>query len=182
VETFSEPKELVQDARYQAERREALAGLAIADIDEPLVDLIRGFATLRHCFTLQCCYGHFICDPEQDARSFEPIPDGHDGPVRYRIAYIAFGIENSERGRGLRQSLARIPAIDPDYVQFGSADWFWDRRVNTYALQVMPLAHKLEDETILDTPEALHTEATRDLFFRELRALLSEELRERQED
>jgi hypothetical protein len=176
LETFAKPKEFVENVRYEEDRREALAALVPDSIDEPIVDIINGFATLRHCFTLQSCYGHFICFPEQDPHTLESIPRGWNGPVRYRMAYIAFCIENSCRGRSLRQSLAEIAASAPDYVQFGSADWFWDRWPNTYALQVMPIAYKLKDETILDPLEAVQTQEVRGLFFTRLRSMLSAEL------
>jgi hypothetical protein len=176
LETFTEPKEFVEHARYEDERQEALAALVSASIDEPIVDIVSSFAMLGHCFTLQSCYGHFICRPEQDTYTFESIPRGWDSPVRYRIAYIAFCIQNSDRGKMLRQALARIPEIAPDYVQFGSADWFWDQWLNTYVLQVMPIDDRLKDETILNPLEALRTQEVRGLFFRKLRELLAAEI------
>jgi hypothetical protein len=176
LETFKDARELVEDARYPQERQEALAALNLDAIDRPIADLIAGFATLPHCFTLQCCYGHFVCAPGQDPHNLEPIARGHSGMVRYRIAYIAFCLENSPRGRALRKALARIPAIAPGYIQFGSADWFWEQWANSYALQVEPVAHRLRDEALLESGEALHTQGVRDLFFQEIRVLLAAEL------
>jgi hypothetical protein len=95
--------------------------------------------------------------------------------VRYRIAYVALCIENSDRGRGLREALSQVPKVDPDYVQFGSPDWFWDQWLNSYALQVEPYAHRDRDEATLDSDEALHVQGVRDLFFEKLRALLAAE-------
>jgi hypothetical protein len=126
LETFTEPREFVENTRYSQDRQDALAALDLGSIDEPIVDIVAGFATLPHCFTLQCCYGHFICAPEQDPHSFEPIPLGYAGLVRYRIAYIAFCLETSRRGWALRERLARVPTVYPGYIQFGSADWFWN--------------------------------------------------------
>ncbi len=177
METFVAPKPFVEHPRYKKDRRDALAELDLDSIDEPIVDIVAGFRAVPHCFTLQSCYGHFVCAPGQDPRSLDPIPRGYAGRVRYRIAYIGFCLENSRRGRALRESLARVPAIDPGYIQFGSADWFWKRHVNSYALQVEPVAHQLKDEAVLDPGEALHTQRVRDFFFGELRALLSAELR-----
>ncbi len=37
--------------------------------------------------------------------------------------------------------LRQIPAIDPEYIQFGCAEWFWEAQVNSYALQVEPMRH-----------------------------------------
>jgi hypothetical protein len=177
METFTEPREFVENTRYAQDRSDALAALDLNSIDRPLVDIVAGFAALPHCFTLQCCYGHFICAPDQDTRSLEPAPRGFSGLLTYRIAYMAFCIENSHRGRGLQRALAALPSVAPGYVQFGSADWFWERWDNSYALQVEPVAHQLEDKIILEPAEATCVQMARDLFFGELRALLAAELR-----
>jgi hypothetical protein len=154
--------------------------LDLGSIDEPIVDIVAGFASIPHCYTLQCCCGHFVCAPEQDPRTLDPVPAGHSGLVRYRIAYMAFCLENSLRGRALRESLSRVPSVAPGYVQFGTADWLWKTEsiVNSYALQVEPAAHQLKDEAVLETAEALRTQRARDLFFVALRALLAAELSE----
>jgi hypothetical protein len=176
METFSEPREFVENTRYPKARKDALAALDLGSIDEPILDIVAGFATLPHCFTLQCCYGHFISVAGQDPHSLEPIPRDYSGMVRYRIAYIAFCIENSSRGRSLRDSLSRITAIDPGYIQFGSPDWFWEQQVNSYALQVEPIAHQLKDEAILEISEAFVTQRVRDIFFSKLRELIGIEM------
>ena len=176
METFSEPREFVENLRYDQDRKDALAALDLCSIDEPIVDIVAGFATLPHCFTLQCCYGHFVCAPEQNSHTLEPIPRDCDGLVRYRIAYIAFCLENSSRGLSLRDSLSRLMAIDSGYVQFGSPDWFWGQWVNSYALQVEPIAHQFKDEAILEVAEALRIQKARDLFFSELRELMAKEI------
>jgi hypothetical protein len=175
METFAPPREFVTHARYKVDRRTALAALDFDAIDAPIVDVVAGFASLPHCFTLSSCYGHFICTPAQDPRSFDPIRPHPAGSIRYRIAYIALCIENSPAGRGLRESLARVPAIDPDTVQFGSPTWFCRRwpRFNCYALQVEPARLMNRDEATLEPAEAFQVQRTRDLFFRELRTLLA---------
>lgn len=118
---------------------------------------------------------HFLCTTGQEPRNLDPIPQGYTGPVTYRIAYIAFRLEDSHRGRTLRQSLSRISAIDPGYIQFGSADWFWERCVNSYALQARPATHMLEDQFVLDCMEALNTQRAGNRLFHELRLLLAVE-------
>jgi len=110
METFTEPREFVENPRYSQDRHDTLAALDLSSIDEPIVDIVAGFAVLPHCFTLQSCYGHFVCAPEQDSRTLDAVVPGYAGPVRYRIAYVLFCIENSNRGWALRKSLARIPA------------------------------------------------------------------------
>jgi hypothetical protein len=76
----------------------------------------------------------------------------------------------------LRNSLAEIPLIDPAYIQFGSAGWFWKRWVNSNTLQVEPTIHKNKDEVIIGVREALHIKKIRDLFFEEMRRLLSSKI------
>jgi hypothetical protein len=178
LETFTKAREFVENSGYANARKEALAALDLISIDEPIVDIVVGFAALPHCFTLQCCYGHFLWTPLQGPHNLEPIPASYSGSVRYRIAYIALCLENSRQGRTLRHSLARLPAADPDYVQFGSADWFWERWVNSYALQVAPAASVSKDEAILESSEAHRILRARNLFFRELKVLLDAEMSE----
>jgi hypothetical protein len=181
METLAEPRAMVDSPHYLRQRQAALDALELRSIDPPILDLIADFATLSHCFTLQSCYGHFLCSPVQAPNTLEPVPDGHAGSVRYRIAYIAVCIANDPSGRKLLESLRQVPRIDPDYVQFGSADWFWKRWPNSYALQVEPTRHKRKDEAVLQVREALHVQSTRDAFFEELRSLVTSELRERPE-
>lgn len=172
METFTPPKEFVEHPRYLQDRQETLGALDLSAIDRPIVELIKGFALLPECFTLQCCYGHFLYAPGQDAHNLERLPLEHGGLVTYRIAYLAFCLEHSPRGRSLHQSLALIPALDPDYIQFGSADWFWERCLNSYVLQVEPLRFKNQDQAKIEHAEALHIENTRDLFYIRINELL----------
>jgi len=176
METFRGLREFVENKRYSEDRQDTLAALNLGCVDAPIADIVAGFATIPHCYTLQCCYGHFAYAAEQDPHCLEPIPGDYGGLVRYRIAYIAFCIENSSLGQAFRDSLSRITAIDPSYVQFGSPDWFWEQRVNSYALQVEPIAHQLKDEAILEISEALATQRVRNLFFSELREMLTAEM------
>jgi hypothetical protein len=182
VETFTEPRKLVANRRFADERRAALGALDLGAIDEPIADIIEAFSLLPHCYTLQCCCGHFLTAPGQDEHSLAPIPEGHFIAVRYRIAYLALCVDDSDPGRALLDALSRVPAVDPSYVQFGSADWFWDQWVNSYTLQVMPVAHRFKDQAALATGEALHTQRVRDHFFDDVRLVLAEELARLQAD
>lgn len=178
METLTEARDLVEHPRFRLDRQDALSALDPESIDEPIVDIFAGFASLPHCFTLQSCYGHFVCGDAHDPRSLEPVPCGCGDGVRYRIAYLAICVENSGRGQRLRESLARLADIDRAYIQFGSADWFWERCVNSYVVQVDPVAHELEDEAVLEPAEALETQRARADFFTGLRALLAREIGE----
>jgi len=178
LETFTEPRQFVENPRFSKNRHDTLTALDLHTIDEPIVELIDGFATLPHCFTLQSCYGHFLHSPEQDTYSLDPVPTKNTGYIRYRLAYIVFCIDNSPAGRAFHNSLAKVPELDPDYIQFGSAEWFWKRYVNSYALQLEPARCKRKDEAILDHAEALHVQQRRGLFFSKLRDLMETQLSE----
>ena len=176
METFTEPKELVDNPHYQDQRKKSLAGLSDGMIDVPIIELINAFNKLPYCFTLQSCYGHFIYSGQNDSHNLEflPITDTLDR-VEYRIAYICLCIENSDLGRGLIEALNKITAIDPENIQFCCAEWFWKRQVNSYALQVEPDRFKHEDKAILDYKEALNIEKIRNDFFVKLKELLQKQ-------
>jgi hypothetical protein len=96
------------------------------------------------------------------------------GEIDYRIAYLALCLANNQSGQALFDALAEIPSLDPDYIQFGRADWFWERHLNSYALQVEPVRLMYKDHGNVDFEEALHLEKVRGLFFAEIRSLLLE--------
>ncbi len=173
METFCPAKAFVEYPDFEAARSSASASLELEEIDRPIVSLISEFAELPFCFMLQSCYGHFQCKPDDAWDTLDPIPDNHEGEVRYRIAYIALCIENSDRGRAFHDQLASVPSIDRDYLQFGSANWFWDQWINSYVLQVEPAAFQFQDAALLDVKEARQVEQIRDQFFIELAKLVS---------
>lgn len=173
MKTFTESRVLVDDPHYCAKREESLRKLRMSTIDAPIVEIIEDFRKLPYCFTLQSCCGHFICKGQRNRENIRPLFDFDNGSsIEYRIAYVALCIQNSDPGRQLLHDLAEMTRIDPEYVQFGSADWFWRRMVNSYALQVEPERHKTEDRCRLSIQEALHVEKVRNQVFRELRNLI----------
>ena len=173
LETFTELKALVQNPQYKVQKQKTIGNLYDDMIDMPIIDLINGFNKLPCCFTLQSCYGHFIYNGQKNTHNLEPLPvKGAIAKVEYRIAYIAFCIENSLLGRELFDSLKKITTIDPDNVQFCCAKWFWNRQINSYALQVEPDRFKRKDTAIVDFKEALHIEKIRNEFFIRLYELL----------
>jgi hypothetical protein len=156
----------VDNPHYKAQKQKALRSLTDDMIDKPIIGLINRFNQLEYCFTLQCCYGHFVCNGHKEVHNLEPLPvKGTIAKVEYRIAYIAFCIDNSLLGKKFLGSLKGITAIDQESVQFGCAEWFWDRQVNSYALQVEPGRFKYKDTAILDIEEALYIEKIRNDFF-----------------
>ena len=177
METFTALKEFVNNPNFHAERQNCLEKLDIKSIDAPIVEIVSGFAKLPYCFTLQSCYGHFLHGEQKDPYNCQPLPVSNTiKEVEYRIAYIALCIDNCNPGKLLFQALSEIPEIDPEYIQFGCAEWFWQKQVNSYALQVEPRRHMQKDKVWVDYQEALHLEKTRDQFFVRLRQLIKEQL------
>lgn len=139
METFTKARPFVENPYYEEQRWNSLQKLDYSSIDSPIVEIVRGFTGLPYCFTLQSCYGHFLYPGQSDPYSIESLPaDESIRIVEYRIAYLALCIEDTVRGRELFGELREITSVDPQYIQFGSADWFWERQLNSYALQVEP--------------------------------------------
>jgi hypothetical protein len=180
VETYTGPRPLVDDPSYDDRREKALRGLGAAIssglIDEPILDVVKLFSRLPHCYTIQSCCGHFVSESRADERDLERVADLGDTVVdlHYRIAYMAFCVQNSPRGRLLLERLRTVADIDHDYVQFGSSDWFWKTCPNTYVLQVSPRRFAQRDSFDVSKEEALHIERTKDRFFDRLRGISSE--------
>ncbi|MDM8549659.1 hypothetical protein QUF72_06270 [Desulfobacterales bacterium HSG2] len=178
METFTELKELVENPHYHEQRQKSLAGLTDSMIDVPIIEVISGFNKLPCCFTMQSCYGHFLYNGQKDPYNLDPLPVTNTiASVEYRIAYIAFCIDNSDSGRRLSEALKEITAFEPENIQFCCAEWFWKRQVNSYALQVEPDRFKHEDKAILDYKEALNMEKIRNGFFVQLKKLLRQQIR-----
>ena len=173
METFIPVRSFVNDPNFQNRRQDTLNGLNFNDLDTPVIDIIKGFIKLPYCFTLQSCYGHFVHDNQRNPENITPLAaTDHISDVEYRIAYIAVCIQYSDSGKLLFDDLRKIPEIDPKYIQFGSAQWFWRQHVNSYALQVEPERYKEKDSALVDFQEALHIEKVRNKFFSELKLLI----------
>ena len=169
METFTEFKPFVINSLFHQQREKSLNQLDINTIDTPIKKIIKGFSNLPYCFTLQSCYGHFLYNNQKNPNNIEPLPESDNiYNVEYRIAYIALCIRNNKQGRMLLQELKKIPSIDPDFVQFGCADWFWERQINSYVLQVEPERYKTKDKITVNFQEALHIEKVRNEFVRRL--------------
>ena len=173
METFTEPKELVENPYYQEQRQESLAGITDVMIDASIIEIVNSFNKLPYGFTMQSCYGHFLYDSQNDLYNLDSLPITKTiDRVEYKIAYLTFCVENSELGRRLLEDLNEITAIDPQNIQFCCAEWFWKRQVNSYALQVEPDRFKHKDKILLDYREALQIEKIRNEFFVQLKELL----------
>ena len=111
---------------------------------------------------------------QNDSHNIEPLPKTTNiKEVEYRIAYIAVCLQNSEKGHALYNAMKDIVKINPENIQFGCADWFWQQYVNTYILQVEPERYKMFDKAKLDYKEALIVESVRNKFYTEMNAIIS---------
>lgn len=179
METYTRERPLVFSPSYDSDRRKALEELRVeiakGSIDEPTMDIVERFARMEHCYTLQSCYGHFMAEHSVGDRNTRRVveiePKGDS--LHYRIAYVALCVQNSPEGRGLLADMKTVPQVDPDYIQFGCAEWFWNTCVNSYVLQVSPLKNAHHDHFDVSIEEALHLEQARDRFYERLREALS---------
>ncbi|MFP3909131.1 MAG: hypothetical protein ACLFVI_08815 [Archaeoglobaceae archaeon] len=178
METFTKAKEFVIDPDFPERRNKALKELEEelekGNIDPPVVELLLGYNSLPYCFTLQSCYGHFVYGELTDT-NIDPLPSNSpDTSVEYRITYLTICLQDNPMGHGLYQELNDLTQIDPDYIQLGSAEWFWRRCVNSYVLQIEPERHKYKDKAVIPMKEALHIEELRNRLFEELERILKE--------
>ncbi len=175
MQTFAPIRPFVSNPDFAAQRRAALSGLAEAEIDAPIAGIIAALNRLPHCFTLQCCYGHFLYPGQADEHNLDPLPQGAEGiaQVKYRIAYVALCLDQGPAGRGLLADLGRITQLDPGNIQLCSADWFWQRQVNSFALQLEPERHKHRDTAMIPYSEAVYLEGLRKRLWAALAALLN---------
>ena len=173
LETYVDLKAFSDNPGFKAQRQASLDQYDRTTIDPPMVEIIEGFMKRPHCFTLQSCYGHFLYQGQTDLKNTATLPiSGKITDVDYRIAYIALCIENSQSGRDLFGELEKIQVIDPDYIQFGCADWFWKKQVNSFVIQVEPERHRNMDRIIVGFKEARHIEKVRNDVLDQLRKIV----------
>ena len=72
----------------------------------------------------------------------------------------------------VQANLKAIAVLEPAYIQFGSAEWFWERCVNSYILQVEPERSKYKDSVNVSFKEGLFIEKIRDQFFIEFETVI----------
>ncbi len=175
METFCAAKPMISDSEFEERRQAAITRIDLRQIDTPLRPLIERIATLPYCFSLQCCWGHFVHDTQPDRHWIGPLEDvREDAAITYRLAYLAVCLKRDEPGMKLFHDLKGLTRIDPKYLQFGSADWFWKTQVNSYAVQVMPDRFKDSDTSEVEMEEALHLEKVKLQMFQRLGLLVCE--------
>ncbi len=176
METFTRPRAFIRDPGYAQRRAQALKDLDLGKIDPPLVNIIKDFRMLPHCFTLQCCFGHFVLDGREITLQPESLAKRPENTLlEYRIAYLALCIQESDAGKRLYRDLSAVGQIDPGYVQFCGADWFWQRHANSYALQAVPERFKNRDTALVGVDEALVLEKAKARMFEEIQKILVRE-------
>ena len=63
--------------------------------------------------------------------------------------------------------MTKVPLIEPEYIQFGCAEWFWEQQVNSFVLQVEPKRFMDKDRLNIDYKEALYVEKIRNQFLKD---------------
>jgi len=175
METLTKIKEIEFDPTFEKKRIKSLKKLKYKNIDKPIVGLIKQINDLPYCFTIQCCYGHFLYLNRNDSYNVEPLPKSTNiKEVEYRIAYIAVCLQYNEKGHKLFNAMKDIVKINPENIQFGCADWFWNRQVNTFVLQVEPERYKMFDKATLDYEEALIIENVRNKYIKALNTTITD--------
>ena len=178
MNTFTPARPFTRHPGYCSDRehahRELEEEMRKGSIDPPLLPLIRECIPIRHCYTVQCCFGHFVHDFEPETENIVPLSlyTGKIEKVRYRIAYFALCLEDTSCGRRMYHDLEALAASNPDYIQFGCADWFWERMVNTYIIQLEPERLRAEDNGMIPMEEALHIEELREEFYGRLAGII----------
>jgi hypothetical protein len=166
METFTRPRPLIDNPDFAAHRVAALDALDTAAVDAPLRDLISALNRLEHSFTLQCCWGHFR-GPGEDPPQDNPPPRGR-ADLEYAVAYLALAVRDDAAGEAWLETLRGLKMAEPRFVQFGSADWFWERQINSYVLQVGPKKSRRLDRMTVDGKQARLIAHARTRLFREL--------------
>jgi hypothetical protein len=177
METFIEAKSLIENPDFNERRRMALGELSFDAIDKPIVEVIKKITSISYCFTLQSCYGHFLYAGQKDPHNIEPVSlNARDQEVEYRIAYLAICVQNNPRGRKLLEDISKIPSIDQKNIQYGSAEWFWERQINSFVVQVEPERFKSQDRCVVNYTEAITLERVRSLFWQEINEIVDKHI------
>ena len=181
METFTPPRLFVPHPGYLEDRKRAHQDLHKEieknAIDPPLLPLINECLAVRCCFTVQCCWGHFVHRLEPDPENLVPLSHYKNvkdqiGTIRYRIAYLTVCLEDSPAGHEIYHGLERMAEQTPSFIQFGSADWFFSRMPNTWCIQLEPERMKTEDSGPVTWDEAVRIEELKGPFFAELMDIL----------
>lgn len=140
--TLTKEKPFVLSPEYDPTSWKALEELSVeilkGPIDKPTTNVVEQSSCVPHRNSLRRRHSHFAIEQSADDRSMVRVADKDVKGARlhYRIASMAFCSENSVRGRDMPKELRAVATVDPEYIQFGCARWFRERRLDSYVLQV----------------------------------------------
>ena len=63
-------------------------------------------------------------------------------------------------------------------IQYGSAEWFWKRQINSFVVQVEPERFKWQDRCVVGYTEAIKLEEVRSLFWQEINEIVDKHIEE----
>nr|WP_321257385.1 hypothetical protein [uncultured Pseudodesulfovibrio sp.] len=171
METFIPSVPLQNTSNFTQAKAQALKNLDTIPIDMPIKDIVISINKLPYCYTIQCCWGHFVNSKQPDKNNLEVVKKNDiDEKFEYRIAYLALSLENTSAGTFFLDDMKKIPSIvNSNYVQFGCAQWFLQRHINSYVLQVQPSDRAHIDSMTVPQKEALLIQSTRNVFWDTIR-------------
>jgi hypothetical protein len=174
MNTFTALKPFTINTGFSRQREVSHYNFSKVQIDPPVNNLLYMIKKLPYCYSIQSCCGHFVYG-NKDLINTDKLPElPPDERIEYRIAYLAFCIEDSREGKIFFNELKKIPELDEDYIQFGCAEWFWNMQPNSYILQVEPERFSDMDKILVSYPEAVHIELVRNKFIEYLEELLQQ--------
>ena len=177
METFTAYKPLIENPDFAIQKKAASSSLDILTVDEPIRNVITALNDIPFCFTIQSCFGHFVFGKQKNPKNLHPLPQTEIiGDIEYRIAYVAVCVQRSEPVARFLSELSDIQKIDPRYIQFGCANWFWERQVNSYVIQVEPERHSKRDSARIPYREAKHIEELKQDVFVNIHSLAKSSL------
>lgn len=169
METFNSLKPFADNPGYARQRQSGIQSLNLKMIDNPVVPVIKILSGMSFCFTLQSCFGHFVYQGQTDTHNLESLPgDQENVNVEYRISYLALCLENNDAGHKLHDLFRDFVQLDPAYIQWGCAQWFWKQQVNSYAIQIEPDRFKHKDSCLIPIEEARYIENLKKQFWIDL--------------
>ncbi len=176
METFCAAKDLRENPGFAQKKQRSLRELDPGILDPEMKDLVVACNQIPHCYTLQSCSGHIVIPRDAPPEDWQRLPVTEPpGKAMYQLAYLALVVRDDADGRGLLDGLAAIATTNPDFIQMGSADWFWKEQgqVNSYVLQVSPQRFQHQDHFEMQCEEAFLWLAARGEFMAGLGDLLS---------
>lgn len=161
MRTFDTAPPLESDLAFSINRSQSLHLLDLSVIDIPIVDTVYKYSKLECCYPVQSCWGHFDHAYSFWGRGAAVNCLNRGQTMRYRIAYLALCLDDSEHGAFLLELLRQVPQCVGGSVQFGSAKWFRELHNNIYVVQTAPPHCIYLDSCYIDKKEAQYIHKSR---------------------